>query len=37
MLEERKWSPGGLEFQKRVIPHYLVFVYLLMLRQNERN
>jgi len=37
MLDERKWSPGGLEFQKRVIPHYLVFVYLLMLRQNERN
>jgi hypothetical protein len=32
MLDERKWSPGGLEFQKMVIPRYFVFVYLRNLR-----
>lgn len=32
MLDERKWSPGGLEFQKMVIPRYVVFVYLRHLR-----
>jgi hypothetical protein len=32
MLDEWKRSPGGLEFQKRVIPRYVVFVYVRNLR-----